>query len=130
VILVDTDVVSGLRRLDRANASFAAWARSTRFTDLCISVITFQELETGVLLVARRDPAQGKMLRDCLDNHFLENFADVSRRPISRWPSAAPGFTSRTGDRIVMRSSRLPRLSTACPSRRATGPTSPLPARH
>ena len=76
MILVDTNVVSSLRRLDRADSNFAAWARSTPFTDLCVSVITIQELETGVLLVERRDPAQGKVLRDWLDNHVLENLGD------------------------------------------------------
>ncbi len=74
MILVDTDVVSGLRRRNHANAAFAAWAQSTPFTELYVSVITIQELETGVLLTERRDPAQGKALRDWLDNHDLENF--------------------------------------------------------
>ena len=73
MILVDTNVVSALRRLDRATANFAAWARSTPFTDLYVSVITIQELETGVLLLERRDSSQGETLRDWLDNHVLEN---------------------------------------------------------
>ena len=75
MILVDTNVVSGLRRLDRADASFAAWARSTPFTDLYVSVISIQELETGVLMIERRDPAQGAILRGWLDNQVLVNFA-------------------------------------------------------
>lgn len=42
---------------------------------LFISAITVLELETGVLLVERRDPQQGAMLRAWLDGHVLPGFA-------------------------------------------------------
>ena len=38
-------------------------------------MITIQELETGVLLIERRDPGQGETLRAWLDNHVLKNCA-------------------------------------------------------
>ena len=42
---------------------------------LFLSVITILELETGVLLVERRDPPKGAMLRAWLDGHVLPAFA-------------------------------------------------------
>ena len=39
-----------------------------------LSVITVLEIERGVLLVERRDAAQGKVLRDWIDNQLLVRF--------------------------------------------------------
>ncbi|HZZ88978.1 MAG TPA: type II toxin-antitoxin system VapC family toxin [Caulobacteraceae bacterium] len=74
MIVVDTNVVSAFRRLERADVNFAAWARSTPATDLYLSVVTIQELETGVLLIERRDPAQGAMLRDWFESRIVAGF--------------------------------------------------------
>ena len=74
--LIDTNVVSELRkvRLGRADKQVARWADSVEATDLYLSVITIQELEIGVLLVERRDPAQGTTLRAWLNGHVLPAF--------------------------------------------------------
>ena len=40
-----------------------------------LSSITVQELEIGVLLAERRDPAQGAVFRAWLDHHVLPAFA-------------------------------------------------------
>jgi toxin FitB len=75
--LLDTNVVSELRkvRLGRANAGVARWADSVSAADLYVSVVTVQELEMGVLLLLRRDPAQGAVLRAWLDTQVLPAFA-------------------------------------------------------
>ena len=39
-------------------------------------MIVIQELEIGVLLAERRDPAKGTILRTWLDKHVLPNFAE------------------------------------------------------
>lgn len=76
MFLLDTNVVSELRkvRLGRADKNVARWADSVEATDLYLSVITIQELEIGVLLVERRDPAQGMVLRGWLNGHVLPAF--------------------------------------------------------
>ena len=76
MFLVDTNVVSELRRLDRADPLVAAWADSVPSTDLFISAITVLELETGVLLRERRDPQQGALFRVWLENNVLRAFTD------------------------------------------------------
>jgi hypothetical protein len=77
MFLLDTNVVSELRkiRLGKADAYVAAWADSVDATDLYLSVITVQELETGVLLAERRDPVQGAVLRAWLNDQVLPAFA-------------------------------------------------------
>ena len=76
MFLLDTNVVSELRkvRAGRADARVAAWADSVDAVDLYLSVISLQELEIGVLLAERRDPAQGAVLRSWLDAHVLPAF--------------------------------------------------------
>jgi len=76
--VLDTNVVSELRkvRLGKADARVARWADSVEAAELYLSVITIQELEIGVLLAERRDPAQGAMFRTWLNDHVLPAFAD------------------------------------------------------
>ena len=75
--LLDTNVVSELRkaRSGKADGNVVAWAASVQPLGLFLSTITILELETGVLLVERRDPAQGGMLRIWLNDHVLPAFA-------------------------------------------------------
>ncbi len=77
MFLLDTNVVSELRkvRAGRADGHVAAWADSVDAADLYLSVISVQELEMGVLLAERRDPAQGAVFRAWLDGHVLPAFA-------------------------------------------------------
>jgi len=74
--LLDTNVVSELRkvRAGKADRHVAAWADSVDATDLYLSAITILELETGILLAERRDPAQGAIFRAWLDAHVLPAF--------------------------------------------------------
>lgn len=75
--VLDTNVVSELRkiRLGRADKNLAGWAEGVDPADLYLSAITVQELEIGVLLAERRDPAQGALLRTWLEGHVLPAFA-------------------------------------------------------
>lgn len=75
--LLDTNVISELRksRTGRANRQVVNWAVSVPAQDLFISVITVQEIETGILLIERRDPGQGKMLRVWFEEQVLKAFS-------------------------------------------------------
>ena len=75
--LLDTNVVSELRKAKsgKADVNVVAWASSVSSASLFISVITILELEIGVLLVERRDPAQGAVLRAWLNAHVLPAFS-------------------------------------------------------
>src|SRR5512135_2518807 len=75
--LLDTNVVSELRKVSagKADARVASWADTVDAADLYLSVITLQELEIGVSIVERRDPAQGGRLRAWLDGRVLPAFA-------------------------------------------------------
>lgn len=76
--LLDTNVVSELRKAksNKADRNVVSWADSVSATTLFVSVITILELETGVLLVERRDPAQGALLRTWLESQVLPSFSE------------------------------------------------------
>ena len=74
MFLLDTNVLSELRRADRADAHVAAWARSIDHLQFYLSAITILEIEVGTLLLARRDVQQGLVLRTWIDEHVLPAF--------------------------------------------------------
>jgi toxin FitB len=73
--LLDTDVLSELRRRERTHPQVAAWVDSVPASDLFLSVITILEIEAGTLMLLRRDAAQGAVLRAWIDNKVLPAFA-------------------------------------------------------
>ena len=75
MFLLDTNVLSELRRRDRTDANVAAWADAVEAEALFLSVITVLEIEIGARLVARRDAAQGVVLRQWIDIKVLPAFA-------------------------------------------------------
>ncbi len=76
MFLLDTNVVSELRKVrsGKANPGLAAWAEQVPSAELFISAITIHELEHGVLLRERFDPAQGVLLRAWLDRGVVAAF--------------------------------------------------------
>lgn len=73
--LLDTNVVSELRKSHKAEPSVLRWARQIPAPSLYISAITVLELETGILRVERRDSAQSKLLRRWMEHSLLPAFA-------------------------------------------------------
>lgn len=77
MFILDTNVVSELRKAKagKADAKVVRWAAGVPTESLFISVISVLELETGILLVERRDAAQGARLRTWLNHHVIPVFA-------------------------------------------------------
>ena len=74
MFVLDTNVVSELRRPEKADQKVVAWASATPLASFFLSSITVLELELGTLLMERRDPAQGLVLRAWIDNQVLPRF--------------------------------------------------------
>lgn len=76
MFVLDTNVVSELRKVrsQKADPNVARWAESVDAENLYISAITVLELELGVLLIERKDTAQGAMLRAWFDTQVLPEF--------------------------------------------------------
>jgi hypothetical protein len=76
MFVLDTHVVSELRkvRAGKADAGVTDWASSVPSGQLFLSSITIHELEHGVLLAERADPARGAVLRRWLDASVVTAF--------------------------------------------------------
>jgi predicted nucleic acid-binding protein len=73
--LFDTNLVSELRKEHKADPRVLTWARQVKRSSMFLSVINLRELETGVLLMERRNPIQGAALRGWLDDTVAVKFA-------------------------------------------------------
>ena len=101
MFVLDTNVVSELRkvRAGKADPGVSEWASGVPWGQLFLSCITVQELEHGVLLAERADPAKGRVLRRWLDGSVISVFeqrvlavdATVARRAAAlHVPDPAP----------------------------------------
>jgi predicted nucleic acid-binding protein len=86
--ILDTNVISELRKARKTHPNVKKWAARVPSASLYVSVISVLELEIGILLVDRRDNQQGAILRAWMDRHVLPTFSgrilaidtDVARR--------------------------------------------------
>lgn len=72
--LLDTNVVSELRRPDKADPRVRDWAARIPVSELYLSVITIFEIELGIRQVERRDTDQAVHLRAWLENQIVPRF--------------------------------------------------------
>lgn len=64
--LVDTNVISELRKKERANSGVRAWFSGLEEDEIYLSVLTLGEIRRGIENVARRDPESGSHLTQWL----------------------------------------------------------------
>ena len=73
--ILDTNVVSELRKAKKAHQNVKKWAQTLPAASLYLSAISILELEIGILLIERRDREQGAILRGWMDRHVLPTFS-------------------------------------------------------
>ena len=76
--LLDTNVLSELRKAGdgKADANVTTWLSGVDAGTLYVSAMTLMEIELGILLIERRDVAQGARLRTWMTHHVLPEFQD------------------------------------------------------
>ena len=75
IFLLDTNVVSELRKGARADRHVAAWFRSLNDGDLYLSALVLGEIRKGIEQLRRRDVLQATALEAWL-NRMIVEFAD------------------------------------------------------
>jgi len=66
--LIDTNVISELRKADRCNPGVSTWYASVTDDDVCLSVLVLGEIRKGLEQLRARDPAQARALEEWLSN--------------------------------------------------------------
>ncbi|TWA94377.1 type II toxin-antitoxin system VapC family toxin [Bradyrhizobium stylosanthis] len=74
MFLLDTNVISELRRPDKADHNVLAWANAVPAANFFMSVISILEIELGARLIERKDAVQGAVLRAWINDHILPRF--------------------------------------------------------
>lgn len=74
MFVLDTNVVSALRRPEKADPAVVGWASAQPLASFFLSSISVLELELGALLMARKDASQGAVLRTWIDELVLPRF--------------------------------------------------------
>jgi predicted nucleic acid-binding protein len=73
--LIDTNIISEVRKGDRCDASVAAWYAAVDDADLYLSVLVLGEVRSGIERARPRDPAKAEVLEAWL-NEVMVAFAD------------------------------------------------------
>jgi predicted nucleic acid-binding protein len=74
--LLDTNVISEIRKRDRSNPNVARWVARTPVTDMGTSVLVLAEIRHGIELLRRRDLEQAKSY----DRWFSQMRAELADR--------------------------------------------------
>lgn len=69
--LLDTNVVSELRKAKKVDRGVRMWAQALPAASLYLCAISILELEIGILLIERRDRKQGAVLRAWMNGRVL-----------------------------------------------------------
>jgi len=86
--LVDTNVLSELRKASRCNAGVRRWFEGTDGANLFLSVMVFGEIRRGIERIRLRDGAQARALEKWLDrlrSEFADRVLGVDEQVADQW---------------------------------------------
>jgi hypothetical protein len=113
-LLLDTVVVSELRKGARADSAVIAWQASVAAVPAHLSVITLLEIRCGLRRVAIRDPAFAARLetwyRERLLPRFRDHLLDVDRAVAEAAAELTAGRTLPPHDALIAATARVHRL--------------------
>ena len=86
--LIDTNIISEIRKRDRCDRRVAAWYASLDDKSIYLSVLVLGEIRRGVERVRPRDPAQAQALEAWLDQvagSFADRILPVDQAVTDAW---------------------------------------------
>ena len=103
MFLIDTDVLSSLRRRDR-NPAIVRWIESQRTADLHISVVTVGEIERGITQQQRHNPTFARDLSAWLDRvlgWYGDRILPVDAATARRWGQLSATLGNDSADLLI-----------------------------
>jgi toxin FitB len=113
-LLLDTNVVSELRKGARANASVRAWFSGVDDAALFLSVLVVGELYRGVESVKKRDPAAARALARWLarvERDYASRLLGVDREVATEWGRLDAAFGLPAVDGLLVATARVHELA-------------------
>ena len=103
MFILDTDVLSALRRRERSPAA-VQWVESQRTTDMYVSVVTVGEIERGITQQRRRNPGFADELAAWLDrvlSWYQDRVLPVDIATARRWGQLSAGLGHNGADLLI-----------------------------
>ena len=103
MFLIDTDVLSALRRGER-HPGAARWLTAQRTPDLYLSVVTIGEIERGIEQQQRRDPTFAGELAAWLDRvlgWYGDHILPVDLATAQRWGRLSAALGHESADLLI-----------------------------
>lgn len=77
MFVLDTNVVSEMRKIasGKADANVSLWAARQTVNALFITVVSVQELDTGIMSIERKDERQGVIMRRWMEDIVMPGFS-------------------------------------------------------
>lgn len=97
--LLDTNVLSELRKEQRCDAGVRRWLEETAEEELFLSVLVLGEIRQGIERIRLRDPAQARALEKWLVRiaaEFADRLLPVDERVADQWGDWAYGNRFRS----------------------------------
>ncbi|MEX2044951.1 MAG: type II toxin-antitoxin system VapC family toxin [Opitutus sp.] len=91
--LVDTNVLSELRKRQRCDPHVAEWLAGVAPDELFVSVLSIGEIRRGIELLRQRDPASARALDKWLaglEAHYSDRILPISPAITDRWGRLSP----------------------------------------
>ena len=109
-ILLDTNIISEVRKGARCDANVAAWYASIKDADIYLSVLVLGEIRKGVERARPNDPAAARALETWLDT-VVQSFADrilpVDQAVADEWGRMSARRPVSTVDALLAATARV-----------------------
>jgi predicted nucleic acid-binding protein len=102
--LIDTNVLSELRKKQRCDPHVSAWFAHVSSSELFISVLSLGEIRRGIELLRKRDPASARGLDAWLaglEGHYADRILPVSIAIADRWGRLSPAQPLPVSDGLI-----------------------------
>ena len=112
--LIDTNIISEIRKGSRCDPHVAAWYASIDDADLYLSVLVLGEIRRGIELARLRDPAKAEALEAWLaavDAAFGERILPVDRAIADEWGRMSGQRPVPTVDGLLAATAKRHRLT-------------------
>jgi hypothetical protein len=112
--LIDTNIISEVRKGDRSDPNVAAWYRSIDDRDIYLSVLVLGEIRKGIERARSRDPGRARALETWL-SAVRESFGDrvlaVDQSVADEWGRMSAKRPVSTIDALLAATAKIHRMT-------------------
>jgi toxin FitB len=112
--LIDTNIISEVRKGSRCDPNVAAWYGSIKDSELYLSVLVLGEVRKGIELARPRDPAKAEALETWLtavEAAFGERILPVDRQIADEWGRMGAARPVSTTDGLLAATAKVHRMT-------------------